>query len=201
VGAARREGSGQFHWDPETYLEVIRAEVPDYDELEDALVRATVGIDARRILDLGTGSGETARRVLAVHPKACLTGIDESPDMLAGARAVLPEGTELLAAKIEDPLPEGLFDLVVSALAVHHLVDRAKADLFGRIRSVLSPNGRFVLADVIIAGSGLPVTPIEPGVDLPSSVADQLVWLQDAGFSPRVVWARRDLVVVAADVR
>ena len=46
---------GQFHWDPDGYLKMVRAEVPDYDLMQDELARATEGIDARRALELGPG--------------------------------------------------------------------------------------------------------------------------------------------------
>ena len=68
---------GQFHLNPATYLRAVRAEVPAYDELHSALAAATQGRAARRVLDLGTGTGETARRVLVVHPDASLQGITE----------------------------------------------------------------------------------------------------------------------------
>ena len=42
------------------------------------------------------------------------------------------------------------------------------------------------------------VTPLEPGFDQPSTVAEQLRWLTAAGLRPRVAWARRDLAVLAA---
>ena len=44
-------------WDPDTYPTTIRAEVHDYDELQDQVVRATAGASARSILDLGIGAG------------------------------------------------------------------------------------------------------------------------------------------------
>ena len=47
-------------------------------------------------------------------------------------------------------MPEGPFDLVASALAVHHLHDVDKAELFGRVRGVLAPGGLFVLGDVVV---------------------------------------------------
>jgi tRNA (cmo5U34)-methyltransferase len=109
---------GQFHWDPDGYLEMVRAEVPDYDRIQDELALATDGIDARRVLELGTGSGVTSRRVLARHPHAHLTGVDSSEHMLAAAD--LP-GADLRLQDLGDPLPEGPFDLVFSALAIHHL--------------------------------------------------------------------------------
>jgi SAM-dependent methyltransferase len=80
-------------------------------------------VDAQRVLELGVGTGETARRVLDLHADALLTGIDSSAEMLERARSVLPaERVEALAvSRLEDELPAGPFDLVVSALVVHHL--------------------------------------------------------------------------------
>ena len=49
-------------------------------------------------------------------------------------------------SRLEDALPEGTFDLVVSALAVHHLDGAGKADLFVRVTARLRPGGRSMLA-------------------------------------------------------
>ncbi len=80
----------QFDLDPDQYMAEIRAELPRYDELEDAVARATQGVDARRVLELGVGVGETAERVLAAQPRATLTGIDRSAEMVERARAACP---------------------------------------------------------------------------------------------------------------
>src|SRR5262245_54437964 len=120
----------QFHWDPDTYLDLMRREVPAYERLQDETVEATRGVAARDILELGVGTGETARRLLDVHPEARLRGIDASEAMLAVARRALRgRRAGLRARRLEAPLPAGPFDLVVSALAVHHLDGPAKADL------------------------------------------------------------------------
>jgi hypothetical protein len=37
----------QFHFNPATYLEMIREELPAYDELQDAVAEATAGIHGR----------------------------------------------------------------------------------------------------------------------------------------------------------
>ena len=188
---------GQFHWDPDGYLEMARAEVPDYDRVQDELARATEGIDARRVLELGTGSGVTSRRVLERHPHAHLTGVDSSEHMLAAAD--LP-GADLRLQDLRDPLPEGPFDLVFSALAVHHLDTPGKADLFARVAAGLAPGGRFVLADVIVPEDPADVvTPLDPCFDLPETVADLLAWLGDAGLRARVSWQARDLAVIVAE--
>jgi tRNA (cmo5U34)-methyltransferase len=188
---------GQFHWDPDAYLEMVRAEVPDYDRIQDELARATDGVDARRVLELGTGSGVTSRRVLARHPHAHLTGVDSSEHMLAAAD--LP-GADLRLQDLADPLPEGPFDLVFSALAIHHLNAAAKADLFARAAAVLAPGGRFVMADVVAPDDPADVvTPLDPGFDLPEAVPDLLAWLQDAGLRGHVAWQARDLAVLVGD--
>ena len=192
---------GQFHWRPETYLEEIRVELPRYDRLQDEVAAATKGLRVRAALELGIGTGETAGRVLALHPEACLLGIDGSEPMLAAARAALPrDRVELRLLRLEDAPPAGRFDLVFSAFAVHHLESGEKAALFARIASALSPGGRFVFGDVVVPESPADaVSPLEEGFDLPDPLDDQLRWLEDAGLEPRVAWAWKDTAVVRAD--
>jgi tRNA (cmo5U34)-methyltransferase len=191
----------QFHFDPATYGALIRADVPDYDEFQDAVAASSSGVHATRVLDLGTGTGETARRILMLHEDARLVGIDESEGMLAGARRNLPEArVDLRVGRLEEPLPHGPFDLVVSALAIHHLDLARKADLFTRVFSVLRPGGRFVLGDVVTPENpGDAVTPIDAVHDRPDSVPDQLAALRSAGFEARAAWLRRDLAVLVGD--
>jgi tRNA (cmo5U34)-methyltransferase len=192
----------QYHFTPDRYVERIRDEVRGYDELQERVAAATTGIDARSILELGVGTGETARRVLGLHPGARLTAIDSGAEMLARARESLtPEQIDTLTvSRLEDPLPPGPFELVVSALVVHHLDAAGKADLFRRVGAVLAPGGRFVLGDVVVPErTEDAVTPLTPGFDLPDRVDDQLTWLAAAGFETRLVWTLRDLAVVVAD--
>jgi tRNA (cmo5U34)-methyltransferase len=187
----------QWHWDPETYLANMLAEVPAYQELQEQAAAATDG-EARTILELGVGTGETARRVLARHPDAKLVAVDSSPEMIERAREVLPHA-DLGLGGLEDPLPEGPFDIVVSALAVHHLDGPGKQDLFRRIATVLAPGGRFVLADVVVPEDEQDVvTPIDWEYDLPDRVDDQLDWLRQAGLEAEAVWTEKDLAVIRA---
>jgi tRNA (cmo5U34)-methyltransferase len=189
-------------WRPDAYLDEIRAEVPRYDELQDRAVEATRGVEVRSALELGVGTGETAKRVLAVHPAARLVGIDGNEAMLAAARDALPgEHAELRLARLEDPLPAGRFELIYSVLAVHHLRGVEKMELFGRIVAALEPGGRFVLADVVVPERPEEaVVPIEAGFDFPDPLSEQLGWLSEAGFSATVVWSWKDLAVVQADL-
>ena len=136
--------SAQFHWDPDTYLERIRAEIPRFDELQDAAI-AAIPSPPTRVLDLGVGTGETARRLLAAHPEAEITGLDSSPEMLFRAREL---GIETQLARMEDPLPDGPWDLVIAVLSVNELDDEGKRDLLRRVRE---QSRSLVLAD---AGAG-----------------------------------------------
>jgi tRNA (cmo5U34)-methyltransferase len=136
------------------------------------------------VLELGVGTGQTSKRVLDLHPEAELVGIDESAEMLATAS--MDAFADLRVSRLQNPLPEGNFDLVVSALTVHHLDSAGKTDLFAR--DVVVPDDP---ADA--------VTPIDGVYDQPSTVDDQVRWLAAVGLQAEVVWARQDLAVIIAD--
>jgi tRNA (cmo5U34)-methyltransferase len=188
----------QWHWDPETYLQNMLEEVPSYLEFQEQAAAAVKAVEARTILELGIGTGETARRVLAVHPDAHLTAIDSSAEMLERARSVVPDA-DLRLAQLQDPLPDGPFDLVVSALAVHHLDGPGKQDLFRRVAEILSPGGAFLLADVVVPENDDDVvTPIDWEYDLPDRIDDQLEWLRAAGLDAETVWSYKDLALMRA---
>jgi tRNA (cmo5U34)-methyltransferase len=141
--------SAQFHWNPETYLEEIRAEVPRYDELQRATVDA-IPFPPDRVLELGMGTGETTRVLLESYPDAWVIGLDSSPEMVFHLRQ---EYDDVQLARMEDPLPDGPWDAIVSALAIHHLADLDKASLFTRVREALTPGGVFVNAEQVAGTS------------------------------------------------
>jgi tRNA (cmo5U34)-methyltransferase len=176
--------SAQFHLNPETYLEEIRAEVPRYDELQEETIKA-IPFSPQRVLELGVGTGETTRRLRARYPDAQLTGLDSQPEMVFKAREL---GVEVRLARMEDPLPDGPWDLVISVLSVHHLTDEQKRDLFRRVRE---QSRALVMGDVVIAEPQ--VTPLEKGVDLPSPADDLVEWC-----GGEIVWEADDLAVIRA---
>jgi tRNA (cmo5U34)-methyltransferase len=189
------------HFDPATYREWVRQEIPHYDHLQELITDATGSVDPLAILDLGSGTGETLARVLARHPGARAVGLDESAGMLAVARERLEQyDVTLQVADLRDPLPAGPFDLVVSALAVHHLDGPEKATLFTRVAGALRPGGRFVLGDVVLpSDAASAVIPLTDDWDKPSTVAEQVGWLEDAGLAATVLWQEDDLALFSAD--
>ena len=172
---------GQFHFHPDEYIALMESELPDYYRLQDAAAAAT-GSGAARLLELGTGTGESALRVLARHPGASLVGIDESADMLRVAGERLP-GADLRVAACRTRCPTRPFDLVFSVLAIHHLDGPGKADLFTRVAAVLSPGWRFVdRRRRRPRRPGRRHDASEPRLRPPVPAEDQLLWLSDAGF-------------------
>jgi tRNA (cmo5U34)-methyltransferase len=189
----------QYHFDPVTYLEMIRTEVPHYDTLQSEIeraVRAWNGPGTPRVLDLGAGTGSTSSAVLRAQPDAQLVLVDENPGMLEVAREVLPRANveTVVVADLSDPLPAGPFDLTVSALAIHHLDGAAKRALFAAVHDRLRGGGVFAMADVVLPDDPADVvTPLTPAYDKPDRARDLLAWLLAAGFRAEHVWSSPDL--------
>ena len=174
----------QFHWKPESYLEQIRAEVPRYDELQEQAV-AAIPFPPERVLELGMGTGETTRRLIEAFPDAWVIGLDSSPDMVFRAREAYDD---VQLARIEDPLPDGPWDLVIGVLSVHHLNAEQKRNLFRRVREQARS---LVVADVVKAD--VEVTPIDLAYDFPERAEDLAEWC-----GGEVAWRADDLAVVRA---
>jgi len=136
---------GQFDWTPEVYLERIRAELPGYDDLQDQAV-AAIPFSPERVLELGMGTGETTRRLIESHPDAWVVGLDASPDMVFRARQSYDD---VQLARMEDPLPDGPWDLVISVLSVNQLNDEQKQNL---CRQVKGQARSLVIGDVFVGG-------------------------------------------------
>jgi tRNA (cmo5U34)-methyltransferase len=175
---------GQFHWKPETYLELIRSEVPRYDELQEQAI-AAIPFVPERVLELGMGTGETTRRLIEAYPDSWVIGLDSSPDMVFRARE---NYDDVQLARIEDPLPDGPWDLVIGVLSIHHLTSDLKKNLF---RQVKEQARAFVIGDVVKADVG--ITPIDPDYDFPETAEDLAAWTEGT-----VTWQADDLAVVRA---
>jgi FAD-dependent urate hydroxylase len=191
----------QYHFDAPTYLSQASANIPHYRELQRAVAEAGRDRETNQVLDLGIGTGETAAAVLEVHPNALITGVDASPAMLAVAQTRLPAQSiaQLLVGRLQQQLPGGEFDLVVSSLAIHHLSAGDKRELFRRIHSVLAPGGCFVMGDIVRPDRPEDAqTPISRIHDRPDRAHELERWLEDSGFEVTVSWSRADLIVLRA---
>jgi tRNA (cmo5U34)-methyltransferase len=174
----------QFHWKPDTYPELIRSEVPRYDELQEQAI-AAIPFAPERVLELGMGTGETTRRLIEAYPEAWVIGLDASADMVFRARE---NYDDVQLARMEDPLPEGPWDLVIGVLSIHHLQAEQKQNLFRQVRAQARS---FVIGDVVKAETQ--VTPIDQDYDFPETAADLAAW-----SGGEIAWQADDLAVVRA---
>ena len=174
----------EFSWKPDDYLDLILKEIPRYEELQDQAI-AAIPFAPQRVLELGMGTGETTRRLIEAYPDAWVIGLDSSPDMVFRARE---NYDDVQLARIEDPLPDGPWDLVIGVLSIHHLRAEPKQELFRRVREHARA---LVIGDVVTAD--VQVAPIDEGHDFPESAADLASW-----SGGEVTWAADDLAVVRA---
>ncbi|MFF5217163.1 class I SAM-dependent methyltransferase [Micromonospora sp. NPDC000442] len=160
------------------------------------------------VLDLGAGTGLLSALLSAAVPGVRLTLVDAAPQMLAVAAEQLA-GRDVahrgVVADLADPLPVGRYDAVVSALAIHHLDDSAKRDLYRRAAGSLVPGGVLVNAEQVagptpeldrryhdvwlaqVAALGSDAAEIAAAeqrmtYDRPASVTEQCRWLTEAGL-------------------
>lgn len=133
------------------YDDPRRRLIPPFEAFYGAAVDALglAGRPLRRILDLGAGTGLLSAAVLDAHPDAHVTLLDGAAPMLDQARARLGERASYVVADLTDALPGGPWDAVVSSLAIHHLDDAGKRELFARVHDALAPGGVLVDAEQV----------------------------------------------------
>lgn len=151
------------------YDDSIRKAIPPYQEMFEALIGYCTPLPASeqrqpplRILELGCGTGNFSLLLRAQFPQAELVLVDLSQDMLKQAEHKLqhlkttPEAAvgpmQFLSSGFMDlEFEPSQFDLVISSMALHHLLDEEKTVLYQRIFSWLKPNGLFRCADEALA--------------------------------------------------
>ena len=113
-----------------------------------------------KLLDLGCGFGALTELLLARYPNATITCVDGSVEMIALARERLAPHESRVRLRLADLSNgswddgiEGSFAGAVSALAIHHLEDERKRDLYQKIFARLTPGGLFFNDDLVATPS------------------------------------------------
>jgi tRNA (cmo5U34)-methyltransferase len=145
-------------WNASEYDLSRRRLIPCYDlfygTAADLAGRSLKKVPSPAILDLGAGTGLLSEFVMQKVKSAALYLLDESPDMLAKAQERLAQyDPTIFIQSMTEPLPAMKFDAVVSSVAIHHLPDAEKRNLFMRIYDSLAPGGVFVNAEQILGAS------------------------------------------------
>jgi len=161
-----------------------------------------------RVLDLGAGTGLYAHKLLERYPQAHVTLIDFAENMLEIARQIFA-GNDNIRYIHDDystyDFAGERFDIVMSALSIHHFDDEGKQKICDMAGSLLYPGGEFLNADLIAADSEILdniYCDLQKGhvrrnasdaeyerfvknleIDRRSPILPQLGWLRAAGFT------------------
>lgn len=146
----------QFNLVAKEYDANRRKFIPCFDDYYESTTRfIAAGIrEPKRILDLGAGTGLLTYFWYRQFPKAEYVLVDVSEEMLKIARKRFSgiATVDFQVADYADALPKGYFDVIVSALSVHHLENDGKKNLFTRVHEKLPDGGLFVNYDQFCAG-------------------------------------------------
>jgi putative AdoMet-dependent methyltransferase len=119
----------------------------DYDNALDLIVRWVSPIPGEKGLDIGTGTGNLAGRL--IKQDAQMSGVDQSKEMLRLCQRKHPALETRLGNFLALPYLGGQFDFVVSSFAFHHLTAEQQLLALEEMRRVLQPHGRICIADLM----------------------------------------------------
>jgi ubiquinone/menaquinone biosynthesis C-methylase UbiE len=146
------------------YYETI---VKNYGDLDDKVVMENVALqqamidavpfpkDAHiKVLDLGTGPGIGAEKILTLWSNSSLVGVDFSDEMTKIAGHMLAKFAgrfQLIQAEIDglNLSQYGMFNVVISGVTIHNIHHTSKALLFSEIFKCLNDKGVFINGDFI----------------------------------------------------
>lgn len=175
-----------------------------------------------KVLDLGAGTGLFSYLVSQRYPKAEFVLCDLSEAMLEEAKgrfSSFESKVEYVAKDYSAEPIDGKYDLIISALSIHHLTDLEKQALFNKVFVSLNENGMFINADQALGDTVLIEQSYrnewlkqvkEKGVtdssltlalermkeDKMSTLSQQLAWLKEANFTEVNCWYKNYSFVV-----
>lgn len=145
VLASRRTRSQEFFSSTASEWDRVRADLFG-ERPEDRALPALLAPEWE-VADLGCGTGQLLTTLAPFVAR--VVGVDESADMLEGARsrAAGLENVELRPGRLEAlPLSDGEVDLAVASLVLHYVESPAHA--LGEAARILKPGGRVVVIDM-----------------------------------------------------
>ena len=162
------------------------------------------------ILDLGCGTGLEIEFLLSRVPNARITGIDLSENMLELLRsryaAHMGQITLVMDSYLTVPFGTQMYDHVISAMSIHHILRDTKLELYRKIHAALKPGGKYVEGDSVVFAETesqclaeyyaytADMPDAQDGqyhIDVPFTLERQQAVLLEAGFKDyQLVWQR-----------
>jgi ubiquinone/menaquinone biosynthesis C-methylase UbiE len=119
-----------------------------FDRIQRAVLELAQNNSPKTILDVGCGTGRLLRKAKEQWPDVQVFGVDPAEAMITQATRLLPSGKFYVAMAESLPLPDQSVDLAFSTMSYHHWANQDRA--VKEIARVLRPNGRFLLADIVM---------------------------------------------------
>ncbi len=207
-----------FEEEAEEFDRTILKLIPMYNEMINSMISVIPFESSNifKVLDLGCGTGNVAKKVKDRFPKSSINCIDIAENMIQMAKIKLKNYSDIeyYTGDFSDFNFQGNYDVVVSSLALHHIrTDEEKKQFYIRIYDVLKPGGLFLNSDSVLGSTeslnkiyrkkwiefmlkNVPEREIkekwlvsEKKEDFPAPLTDHLKWLVETGFeSIDVVW-------------
>ncbi|PKL69754.1 MAG: class I SAM-dependent methyltransferase [Methanomicrobiales archaeon HGW-Methanomicrobiales-1] len=127
--------------------------IPEMDDYYSAAVwAAECKNPCPAILDIGAGTGLLSALMTRKFPDAQLTLVDLSESMLSIAQERFADrkNVRYITGDYSSVDFAGRYDLICSALSIHHLGHEDKYRLYRKIYNALNPGGMFVNADQVL---------------------------------------------------
>lgn len=133
------------------YTDMLDRAVPKYREMLWLMLHyIPANFKPKRILELGSGTGNLTELVLEKFPDAEITVVDISEKILDECKARFQSSNSINYCQYDFKEIEfeiASFDLILSSIAIHHIEDVDKQILFRKINSYLKPKGIFTYLD------------------------------------------------------
>jgi tRNA (cmo5U34)-methyltransferase len=196
--SSREEWSSVCH--ATAYLDIVDA-VPHRTEGE-AVLLEHIPINAKRVLDLGTGNGRLLKIIKANRPNIKGVGLDISPTMLRIAQEsfAVDKNVKVIEHDLNNSLLRllsklGTFDVIVTSLTIHHLTHKRKRSIYEEIFFLLNCGGIFCNLEHVDSptsnlhehflnsiGDRIAKFARDENSDRLLSLETQLGWLREIGF-------------------
>ncbi len=148
---SRKESAWNFDQQASSYDDRVRnGEMASgarvrYDQLLDHIARQLAPKAGERGLDIGTGTGNLAGKLLA--PGVRMSAIDSSREMLKQCRIKFPSLETRLGNFLAIPYLDAHFDFAATSFAFHYLSPEQRPVAVSEMLRVLKPGGRLCISD------------------------------------------------------